>query len=99
VNCCEENFRALRQIYPRRMRAQRWSIARRLIDARIRRGANWQNILTGAQRYANWCRGRGIECTEYVQQAATFFGSGGGFDEQAAFAPQLCVYEPDSVGR
>jgi hypothetical protein len=68
-------FETLKQIYPRRAGGQRWPDAQKAINARIREGHTWQELLDSAQRYRDFCQEAGKERTEYVLQAATFFGS------------------------
>lgn len=71
--CCPE-FETLKAIYPKRSGSQRWEDAERAARARISEGHTWQQILDGAQRYADFCRETGKERTEHVLQAATFVG-------------------------
>jgi hypothetical protein len=74
-------FLTMQAIYPRRSGGQRWPDARKSINARLREGSTWQQILDGTQRYLDFCRATGKERTEHVQQAATFVGENKGFDE------------------
>jgi uncharacterized protein YdaU (DUF1376 family) len=69
-----DEFETLKAIYPKRSGSQRWEDARRAINARLREGHTWQQILDGARRYADFCRHTGKERTETVLQAVTFFG-------------------------
>src|SRR5690606_30892029 len=67
-------FRQLQAIYPKRSGSNPWPKALKACRARLREGHTWQQILDGAQRYADFVRATGKERTEYVQQASTFCG-------------------------
>ena len=69
-------FQALRALYPQRSGDQRWHDARQAINARLREGHTWEQILDGTRRYADWCKTTGKIGTETVKQAATFVGPG-----------------------
>lgn len=69
-------FESLRALYPQRSGDQRWREARQAINARLREGHTWEQILDGARRYAAWCKATGKLNTETVKQAATFVGPG-----------------------
>lgn len=70
----DEEFKAFKALYPERNGSQPWQRARRAIDARLREGATWEQILDGTRRYAAWCKATGKLGTETVKQAATFCG-------------------------
>ena len=67
-------FVEFKSIYPKRSGTQRWDRAKKAINARLKKGATWEQILDGARRYAAFCEATGKVGTEYVMQAATFCG-------------------------
>jgi hypothetical protein len=69
-------FLKLKLAYPRRAGSQPWSRALQAINARLREGHSWDEILDGAHRYADFCSATGKVGTEHVQQAARFCGPG-----------------------
>lgn len=56
--------------------------ALRAYTARRRAGASCEEIRAGVIRYSDYCEQRGIINTEYVKQAATFFGPDKFFEEK-----------------
>jgi len=77
------NFEEFKKAYPNRSGQQRWSTARKAINARFREGdgIGWIDILAGTARYALYCEATSRTGTEYVMQAATFCGPDRGFLE------------------
>jgi hypothetical protein len=69
-------FLRLKLAYPRRAGSQPWPRALQAINARLREGHSWDEILDGARRYADFCSATGKVGTEHVQQAARFCGPG-----------------------
>lgn len=67
-------FRAIRGAYPDRAGDQGWQRALSACNARATEGHTFDEMLGGARRYAAFVRATGKEGTEYVKQAATFFG-------------------------
>lgn len=67
-------FEELKLIFPRRAGSQPWHDAKKAINARIREGHTWDEILAGAKRYAAFCRATGKEHSEHVMQAKRFCG-------------------------
>jgi hypothetical protein len=67
--------------YPRRAGGNPRPKAAHAYRARLREGTPPGEILAGVERYAAYCAATGKLGTEYVQQAATFFGPGRGFAE------------------
>ena len=67
-------FEELQIIFPRRAGSQPWHDAKKAINARIREGHTWEEILAGAKRYAAFCRATGKEHSEHVMQAKRFCG-------------------------
>lgn len=69
-----EAFSEIQALYPRRGGSQPWPRALKAAQARIREGDTWADLADGVRRYAAFIRATGKEGTEYVLQAATFFG-------------------------
>lgn len=67
--------------YPSRTGSQDWRRALIAAQARIREGDSWDDMLAGVKRYAAFCRATGKAGTEYVMQAARFFGPSRGYAE------------------
>ena len=65
-------FEDFKKAYPQRSGAQPWSRALKAIRARLKEGSQWDAILAGANRYADYCDSVGRTGTEFVMQAATF---------------------------
>jgi len=84
----DERIAELRLEYPKRSGGQRWGDARKALNARLREGTSWEEILAGVRRYADWVSATGIERTERVQQVATFLGTNRGFDELWTLPPK-----------
>ncbi|MDE2104102.1 MAG: hypothetical protein KGL39_43090 [Patescibacteria group bacterium] len=67
-------FLELQGIYPKRAGDQAWEKAARAVNARLREGHTWSEILEGARRYAAYCQASESVGTQYVKQAASFVG-------------------------
>ena len=67
-------FTEFKSLYPKRSGSQPWKRALKAINARLRKGSTWHDILDGAKRYAVYCEATDRIGTEYVMQAATFCG-------------------------
>lgn len=67
-------FETIRSVYPKRGGSQPWSRALKAARARVAEGATWQQLIEGTTRYAEFVAATGKTGTEYVLQAATFFG-------------------------
>lgn len=67
-------FDAVWQAYPKRAGGNPRAAAVRAYAARLREGVDEEALLAGTRRYAAFIRATGKERTEYVKQAATFFG-------------------------
>ncbi len=67
-------FDDFKLVYPERGGNQPWAKALKTINARLKDGATWSEILDGAGRYAVFCKATGKLGTEFVLQAATFCG-------------------------
>ena len=68
-------------VYPGRKGSQRWPKARKQFDVLVRKGVDPGVLVGKAQSYATFCVLDGKIGTEYVMQAATFLGEGGGWEE------------------
>lgn len=75
-----EDFETLWKIYPKRVGGNSKRKAYRAYQARVREGYELMcyvfddNIRAGLRRYKAFCEATGKIGTEYVMQAATFFG-------------------------
>ena len=67
-------FSEFKALYPQRGGDQPWSKALKAINARLKTGSTWNEILAGTRRYADFIRATGKEGSEYVLHAATFCG-------------------------
>lgn len=67
-------FTRFRLTFPARAGSQPWSRALKAINARLAEGYSWEEILAGAQRYADFIVATGKLNTEHTMQAATFCG-------------------------
>lgn len=61
-------------LYPKRAGSNSRTLALRAWTARLATGAKPDDLIAGVERYAAFIRATGKERTEYVKQAATFFG-------------------------
>lgn len=64
----------LKEVYPKRAGSQPWSRTEKAINARLQENHTADEILDGAQRYADFVRATEKEGTEFVMMAATFCG-------------------------
>lgn len=74
-------FETAWQAYPKRAGGNPKATAYKHWKARIADGATASELLAGVQRYAAYIRTTGKLGTEYVKQAATFFGPDRHFEE------------------
>ncbi|QGY29053.1 hypothetical protein [Pantoea cypripedii] len=75
-------FETAWQAYPKRAGGNPKQTAWKHWNARIREGINPADMLAGVQRYAAYISATGKTGTEYVKQAATFFGPDQHFAER-----------------
>ena len=61
-------------LYPRRAGGNSRTLALKAWTARVRSGVSPDDMLAGVERYAAFVRATGKEGTEFVKQAASFFG-------------------------
>ena len=75
--------------YPKRAGGNSKAAAWKAWKARLKDGVNPEAMLAGVKRYATYARATGSVGTQYVKQAATFFGPDRHFEEswQAPSAP------------
>ncbi|MGS2868868.1 helix-turn-helix domain-containing protein [Enterobacter ludwigii] len=78
------------QAYPKRAGGNSKAAAWKAWKARIKNGVTTVAMLAGVNRYAAYVRATGIAGTQYVKQAATFFGPDRHFDESWQ-APAVAV--------
>lgn len=69
------------QAYPKRAGGNSKAAAWKAWRARIKDGVNTEAMLAGVNRYAGYVRATGSAGTQYVKQAATFFGPDRHFEE------------------
>ncbi|KTH61718.1 helix-turn-helix domain-containing protein [Enterobacter hormaechei] len=69
------------QAYPKRAGGNSKAAAWKAWKARIKDGVNTDAMLAGVNRYAGYVRATGSAGTQYVKQAATFFGPDRHFEE------------------
>ncbi len=69
------------QEYPKRAGGNSKSAAFKAWKARIREGVTPETMLDGVKRYASWVRATGNTGTQFVKQAATFFGPDRHFED------------------
>ena len=67
-------FLELKAIYPKRCGGNPWPRAFKAFTARLKQGYDHAEIKAGLMRYATFCDKTGKTGSEYVLQAATFFG-------------------------
>lgn len=69
------------QAYPKRSGGNSKSAAWKHWKARLKDGVKAEDMLAGVKRYAAYCQTTGNTGTQYVKQAATFFGPDRHFEE------------------
>ncbi|HFO3367987.1 TPA: helix-turn-helix domain-containing protein [Escherichia coli] len=69
------------QEYPKRAGGNSKSAAFKAWKARLREGIKPETMLDGVRRYAAWIRATGNTGTQFVKQAATFFGPDRHFED------------------
>lgn len=68
------DFDEIKAVYPKRAGSQPWTKAAKAANARIKEGSTFSELVDGTKRYAAFMRSQGQVGTQYVMQAATFFG-------------------------
>lgn len=74
-------FETAWQSYPKRAGGNSKSAAWKHWKARLKDGVKPEDMLAGVKRYAAYCQTTGNTGTQYVKQAATFFGPDRHFEE------------------
>lgn len=69
-----EDFERAWSLYPKRGGGNSKAAALKAWNARVRQGVPPAEMIAGVERYAAYIRAKNDEGTEYVKQAATFFG-------------------------
>ena len=68
------DFERIKNAYPKRAGSQPWKRAISAANARIKDGADFEDMVAGAERYAAYCQATDKTSTELVMHAATFLG-------------------------
>ncbi len=76
----EKGFAAFVASYPNRRGGQRWPEAKRSFKRLMRQGREPEALVEKAKDYKAFCM-LGNVAPQYVMQAATFLGGGGGWQE------------------
>ena len=71
---------AFREVYPKRSGGQRWPQADLNFAALVKRGVGPEKLVEAAGNYRAYCYLGNIN-PQYIMQAATFLGRGGGWQE------------------
>lgn len=77
------------EVYPKRAGGNPKQAAYSQFRARVRAGDAPETLMRAAERYAEWCRLAGREGTEFVSQAATFWGPSERFRDFLAELPAV----------
>lgn len=77
----EKIFWDFRYAYPPRDGGQRWPEAYQAFRRLVKRGVDSERLVVAAALYYRHCTHRRNVGTQYVMQAATFLGRGGGWEE------------------
>lgn len=80
-NAYPDEFEQVWAIYPKRAGGNSKADACKAWSARVNSGSTTQELLDGTQRYADFVKATGKLNTEYVKQAATFFGPSKHYEE------------------
>lgn len=84
----QEKFDEAFAHYPARSGSNSKSKAQKAWNARLQAGANPQEIIDGVIRYRAWCESTGKIGSEFVKQAATFFGPDQHYLEPFVISPK-----------
>lgn len=86
----------VKAIYPKRAGGNPWGKAAKAINARLDEGATVEQLVAGTERYAGYCAATGKVGTEFVKQAATFFGPDCHFREPWNLPPSRAQSKQDA---
>ncbi|MGQ9451774.1 hypothetical protein ACP4QI_009845 [Leclercia sp. TB492] len=98
-NAYSDDFEQVWAIYPKRAGGNSKADACKAWNARVNSGATVQELLDGTQRYADFVRATGKFNTEYVKQAATFFGPSKHYEEAWKVTAPSGVRDPNTISR
>lgn len=98
-NAYPDDFEQVWAIYPKRAGGNSKADACKAWNARVNSGATVQELLDGTQRYADFVRATGKLNTEYVKQAATFFGPSKHYEEAWKVTAPSGVRDPNTISR
>lgn len=88
-NAYPDEFELLWSEYPRRFGSQNKSQAFKAWKARKREGEDHQTLMDGIMRYRRYLKASGKDGTEFVMQAATFFGPDRRYADEYPDAPPV----------
>lgn len=94
-----EDFEKAWEIYPKRIGGNSKSDAFKAWNARIKDGVTAQEMIDGTQRYANFAEGTGKINTEFVKQAATFYGPSKHYEEGWQYTAAQGARDPNKISR
>ncbi|WP_193147699.1 hypothetical protein [Citrobacter freundii] len=98
-NSYPDGFEQAWAIYPKRSGGNSKADACKAWKARVKTGATVQELLDGTRRYADFVRATGKLNTEYVKQAATFFGPSKHYEEAWEVTALLGMRDPNAISR
>lgn len=78
----DDDFEHAWRLYPKRSGGNSKSAARKAWNARLKAGVSADDMIDGVERYAAYCQATGRIGTQFVRQAATFFGPDLHFEER-----------------
>lgn len=84
----DEEFELAWSTYPKRAGGNSKVAARKAWQARLKAGIDADDMVAGVQRYAAYCQATERTGTQFVQQAATFFGPDLHFENDFDIPPQ-----------
>lgn len=94
-----DDFEQAWAIYPKRSGGNSKADACKAWTARVKTGATVQELLDGTRRYADFVRATGKLNTEYVKQAATFFGPSKHYEEAWEVSAPSGMRDPNAISR
>jgi len=78
----DDDFERAWSLYPKRAGGNSKAAARKAWNARLKAGVSADDMIDGVERYAAFCHATGRTGTQFVRQAATFFGPDLHFEER-----------------
>lgn len=94
-----DGFEQAWAIYPKRAGGNSKADACKAWNTRVNSGVAIQELLDGTQRYADYVTATGKLNTEYVKQAATFFGPSKHYEEAWEITAQTGIRDPNVISR